>query len=162
MNNQQGWIHMPVPLAILVAVLMALSCGCFPASLERIFDSALLWSRTSFWFGLSLCLLAAAICIAAVISFRRAKTTVDPRYPEQSNQLVVAGVFNYSRNPMYVGFVLALIGWSLVLGDAWTLLWIIAYWVFMDRYQIRREEQALTAKFGESYQAYCQRVRRWV
>ncbi|TAA45807.1 isoprenylcysteine carboxylmethyltransferase family protein [Corallincola spongiicola] len=154
MKKQQGWIHMPVPLAILVAVLMALSCACF--------DMSSLVTRTSFWLGFALCLLAASICVAAVISFRRAKTTVDPRFPEQSNQLVVAGVFNYSRNPMYVGFVIALFAWVLILGNPWTLLWVVAYWLFMDRYQIRHEEQALEKKFGESYREYCQRVRRWV
>jgi protein-S-isoprenylcysteine O-methyltransferase Ste14 len=100
--------------------------------------------------------------VAGVVAFRRAKTTVDPRTPEASSALVSSGVYQYSRNPMYVGFALWLLAWGVFLGPGWGLLGVVFFVLYMNRFQISPEEQALRALFGDEFLAYEQRVRRWL
>lgn len=109
-------------------------------------------------------LLAAAgldLCVLGALSFRRAGTTVDPTRPERATALVTSGVFAYSRNPMYLGFVLLLAGWGLILSCPVVLLVPPAYAVYLDRFQIAREERALAAAFGDTWSDYARKVRRW-
>lgn len=60
-------------------------------------------------------------------SFRKAKTTVNPMTPEQATQLVSTGIYNYSRNPMYIGFLTWLIAWIIFLGNLINLLFLPIY-----------------------------------
>jgi protein-S-isoprenylcysteine O-methyltransferase Ste14 len=99
---------------------------------------------------------------AAAISFRLAKTTLDPRDPSRTSALVSSGIFRYSRNPIYVGFVLWLVAWAIYLGDVYAFAPIPLFVFSMDRRQIVREEAHLRELFGQSYIDYCQRVRRWL
>ena len=103
-----------------------------------------------------------AIALAGVLAFRRANTTVDPRVPQQSSSLVVRGIYRYSRNPMYVGFLLLLtaLGCYLMSTAALALLPLFAW--YMNRFQIAPEERFLRQKFGAEYQAYLTQVRRWL
>lgn len=100
--------------------------------------------------------------LAGVISFRRAKTTVDPRIPEASSALVSSGIYRYSRNPMYVGFVLWLLAWGVFLASGWALIGVLFFVLYMNRFQIAPEERALRDLFGDEFRAYEQRVRRWL
>lgn len=100
--------------------------------------------------------------LAGVISFRRSKTTVDPRKPEASSTLVSSGIYRYSRNPMYVGFGLWLLAWGLFLASTWALIGVLFFVVYMNRFQIEPEERALRATFGEAFRDYERRVRRWL
>lgn len=92
--------------------------------------------------------------VAGVVAFRRARTTVDPRSPEASSALVRSGIYRYSRNPMYVGFALWLLAWSVVLGPGWELLGVVFFVLYMNNFQIAPEERALRALFGEEFRAY--------
>lgn len=100
--------------------------------------------------------------IAGVLAFRRAHTTVDPRTPEASSALVCSGIYRYSRNPMYVGFAFWLLAWGIFLGDGWTLLGVVVFVLYMNRFQIIPEERALRELFGDEFRAYQHRVRRWL
>ena len=100
--------------------------------------------------------------LLGVSAFRRAGTTVDPRIPDQTQSLVVVGVYRVSRNPMYVGFLLALVGWCLWLGNGVSVLVIPAYIVYMNLFQIKPEERFMLAKFGAAYTQYTRTVRRWL
>ena len=60
---------------------------------------------------------AVAILITAIVGFRKAKTTVDPMHPEAASAIVTTGIYRFTRNPMYLGFLLALIAWAVFLGD---------------------------------------------
>lgn len=97
-----------------------------------------------------------------VVQFRRARTTVDPRTPSASSALVRAGIYRFTRNPMYVGFGLVLLGWAISLANALTFLLLPAYVLYMSRFQIRPEERALQETFGDEYSGYRARVRRWL
>ena len=106
----------------------------------------------------------AGICIAAlgVISFLRAKTTVNPMRPGTSTYLVVSGIYRLTRNPMYLGLLLILFGWSVFLSNVLAFLLLPAFVLYINRFQIAPEERALDVLFGEEFRAYRSRTRRWL
>lgn len=101
------------------------------------------------------------VAVLGVWQFRKAKTTVDPRKPEQSSAIVTSGIYRWTRNPMYLGFLLVLIALALRLANLAVVPWLIVYVLYMNRFQIGPEERMLRAKFGKAYDAYLKRVRRW-
>lgn len=107
-------------------------------------------------------LIGITFCVAGVISFRLAKTTVDPNNPEQASELVTKGIYKVSRNPMYVGFAFILIGWGVWLTSLWAILCIVGFVVYLTLFQIIPEERALTKLFGQQYTEYTSQVRRWL
>jgi len=112
--------------------------------------------------ALALATLGGIVALAGVVAFRREGTTVNPMTPGSSSSVVSSGVYHYSRNPMYLGFLLALAGWAVYLSNALTVIPVVAFVAYMSQYQIKPEERALLAKFGPSYAQYMSRVRRWV
>jgi len=107
-------------------------------------------------------IVAFIVSVFAVIAFRRAQTTVDPMHPEQASTLVESGIFAYTRNPMYLGMFISLIGVCCYFPTALSPLALIFYVVYMTRFQIIPEERALTSLFGEDYLRYKTRVARWI
>ena len=107
-------------------------------------------------------LVAAGIGIAAVAAgaFERAGTGIVPFDP--ATALVTGGLYRYTRNPMYLGMVLLLVGVAIALGSlgAWlpipVFVWIIQAWFIVG------EERFLEQTFGEPYVAYKRGVRRWL
>lgn len=112
--------------------------------------------------ALTLAIAGAMIIVAGVASFRRAKTTINPMKPESSSSLVLSGIYKFSRNPMYLGFLVVLFGWAVFLSNALSFIFLPAFIYYMNRFQIEPEEKALTAKFGEEFLTYKSRVRRWL
>ena len=110
----------------------------------------------------SLAALGVVIAIAGVVSFRRAKTTVNPMRPESASSLVVSGIYRYTRNPMYLGLLLLLLGWAIFLSNLAAFAVLPAFVVYINRFQIGPEERALDALFPREYPAYRARVRRWI
>ena len=106
--------------------------------------------------------LAVGIVVTAVIGFRRARTTVDPFHPETASTVVTTGIYRFTRNPMYLGFLLALIALAVFLGNVASAVLPLIFVVYMNRFQIGPEERALRARFGTSYEAYLRSVRRWL
>ncbi len=144
----------PVMVTILFAALMWWLAGVTPGiTLPAALRTAclLVFTGAGAWIG-----------IASVSAFRKAKTTTNPLTPEASSSLVVAGVFQWSRNPMYLALLLALIGWGIYLANVFSLLAASGFVVYMNRFQIRLEERALEQKFGAEFTRYRQKVRKWV
>ena len=110
----------------------------------------------------SLTIVGAAVLLWGAWSFRKMKTTLDPTRPEKASALVVTGVYRFTRNPMYLGFLFLLAGWAAFLASAWSLLVIPGFVAWMNRFQIRPEEKALADKFGREFEDYRSRVRRWI
>ena len=100
------------------------------------------------------------ITIGAEAQFRQSHTTVD--HLGMPTQLVTDGWFKYSRDPMYLSFILTLIGAWLVLGSLSPLLGIIAYLFLTERWYITPEEKCLAATFGKQYELYRARTQRWL
>jgi len=112
--------------------------------------------------AVGLALLGGASGVAGVLAFRRASTTVDPTRPDTASSLVVSGIYRWTRNPMYLGLALLLVAWALRLANAATLVGPLLFCMWMTRFQIRPEERALQEKFGEAWEAYRRRTRRWI
>ena len=112
--------------------------------------------------ALAVALAAVGFSVAGVISFRRAKTTLNPTAPQLTSSLVSSGIYAVTRNPMYLGLLLALIAWAIFLSSAWALLGPLAFFLYIGRFQIAPEERALSALFGAEYTTYMSRVRRWL
>ena len=112
--------------------------------------------------ALAIALAGAAFSLAGVISFRRARTTVNPTKPEKTSSLVCSGIYRVTRNPMYLGLLLALVAWAVFLSSGWALLGPLAFLLYIDRFQIAPEERVLFALFGPTYAAYKSNVRRWL
>lgn len=142
------------PLAIMV-VLLGLSYGVgwlYPISLDfgilgQICGWALLLG------GVALLGLAAGL-------FRRKGTTVNPT--KQPDQLVTDGLYRISRNPMYLGMLLILLGVPLVQASLLGFISPILFFLWMDRMIIPKEEQVIERFFGKLYQLYKTKTRRWL
>ncbi|MBW4474441.1 MAG: isoprenylcysteine carboxylmethyltransferase family protein [Stenomitos rutilans HA7619-LM2] len=105
---------------------------------------------------------AACFAVAAVVSFRQAKTTINPVNPDSASSLVSSGIYGISRNPMYVGLVLLLVAWTIYLSSPWSLIGVFGFILYVNRFQITPEERALTALFGDQFLSYQATVRRWL
>ena len=110
----------------------------------------------------ALAVLGLAIAIAGVVSFRRARTTVNPMKPETASALVTSGIYRWTRNPMYLGDLLVLLALAIWLASIWALAGVVAFALYIGRFQIEPEERRLNALFGADYAAYRARVRRWI
>lgn len=110
----------------------------------------------------TLTLLGLATAVAGVISFRLARTTVNPLKPESASALVASGIYRVTRNPMYLGAVVVLLAWAAHLSNALAFLLVPSFVLYMNRFQIAPEERALAARFGPAFAAYRARVRRWL
>lgn len=93
-------------------------------------------------------------------AFKQARTTIKPF--NESSTLVTDGVFQFSRNPMYLGMVLVLTGIALLLRSLSPFLVIIPFAILIDKTFIRIEERMLAETFGASWEAYKARTRRWL
>jgi protein-S-isoprenylcysteine O-methyltransferase Ste14 len=92
--------------------------------------------------------------------FKKAKTNIKPF--EEPDTLITDGLFRWSRNPMYLGFSIALLGVWIMLGAVSSLLGVVLFVSAADRWYIPFEERMLASKFGRSYEAYRARTRRWL
>ena len=113
-------------------------------------------------FAISLAAAGVTTAISGVITFRRARTTVNPLKPESASSLVNWGVYSVTRNPMYLGLLLVLTGWAIFLSNLLGFLFLPAFVLYINRFQIAPEERALTSLFGRDFVAYQSRVRRWL
>ena len=143
----------PVVVAIIGVVMWAvdrkLELGKFESALQAPVAGVLL-------------IVGLLLMFVAVASFVAAKTTVNPLRPSRASSLVTTGIFRISRNPMYLGDLLVLAALAVWLGNVVNVVLLVFFIWYINRFQIIPEERALTNLFGESYVAYCSRVRRWL
>jgi protein-S-isoprenylcysteine O-methyltransferase Ste14 len=144
----------PLALVFLMAALMWLVTWAIPTIGFKLPARTLV--------SVSVAVAGMVITGLGVASFRRANTTVNPMKPASSSTLVVSGIYRYTRNPMYLGFLLGLIGWAIYLSNALAFFLLPAFVAYINRFQIGPEEKALGVLFGEQFVAYCSRVRRWL
>ena len=112
------------------------------------------------YFGLALTLVGFLLGIGAFLEFRKARTTLDPH--GASKQVVTSGIFRFTRNPIYLGFLLMVIGLPLNSGLYWGLVMAPFFVLLMNNLVIRHEEAYLEKKFGNAYTSYTSQVRRWL
>lgn len=148
-------LDLRVPPLVVLAVCLVAAWGLAGAPLR-------LDVRAPQWLGLTLALVGVVVCLVALLQFRFAGTTVDPRVPGQSAAVVSSGIYGWSRNPMYLGMALVLAGTVMALGSMRAGLMLPVFIGYIGRFQIEPEERILRARFGGAYEAYCARVRRWM
>ena len=112
--------------------------------------------------AVAIALAGGAFSVAGVIAFHQAQTTLNPMKPEAASSLVTTGIYRVTRNPMYVGLLFVLVGWTAFLCAPWTLAGPLVFVAYMTRFQIAPEERALMSAFGDVYVSYKARVRRWL
>tara|TARA_B100000745_G_C20004952_1_gene341229 strand:- start:184 stop:654 length:471 start_codon:yes stop_codon:yes gene_type:complete len=151
------WLELKIPpllLALIVAGLMWVMVFITPSTpfplMLRVPLTVLLASAGVYFM------------VSGVLTFKLAETTVNPIRPETASSLVTHGVYRLSRNPMYLGFLLCLLGWGFLLGNLFSLLLAGGFAWYMTELQIKPEETALIQRFGDSYKDYLQKTRRWI
>jgi protein-S-isoprenylcysteine O-methyltransferase Ste14 len=100
--------------------------------------------------------------LSGVVSFRRARTTINPTKPSATSSLVTNGVFRFTRNPMYLSLLLYLLAWAAYLSNWLAFLLLPVFVLYINRFQINPEERVLSSLFGPEYASYKERVRRWL
>jgi protein-S-isoprenylcysteine O-methyltransferase Ste14 len=93
-------------------------------------------------------------------TFVRAKTTIRSDKPSRATKLVVNGVYALTRNPMYLALLFVLSGWAFYLENFAALIPHPIFVAYLNRFQIKPEEQALTGLFGQEFEAYTKKIRR--
>ena len=115
-----------------------------------------------YFFTTLLLILGLYIIIRSSRLFAKAKTSLDPLRPFKSTSLITNDIYKYSRNPMYFGYLLIILGSSVYLGNVLSII-IIPLFIFTINFsQIIPEEEALKDLFGPSYDEYLSKVRRWI
>ena len=140
-------------MGLLVAVLLALGFH-FVLPVPQVVPGV--WRLL----GILPVVLGIAISYMAEKQFHQAGTTVNPF--AESSRLVTEGLYRVSRNPMYLGMVLVLLGIAILLGSLIPFLVAFIYAGWLHRRFIRREEQMLSTQFGQDWLEYKARVRRWI
>lgn len=144
----------PVALIIAFALVMWLGSALAPGfNVQYPFRSIVAWV-----FGF----VGVIIPASGFLEFKRAKTTVNPTKPQSTSSLVRTGIYSRTRNPMYLGFLLILVGWAIAMANLVAFVVLPGFVIYMNRFQIKPEERALTLIFGEDFKAYCVEARRWI
>ncbi len=128
--------------------------------LDRFLPGIIFSGPLTLGLGLILCLLGIALAVSAAGLFRKAETGIVPF--SDATSLVTSGPFQRSRNPMYLGMAMVLLGAALIAGSISSLLVVPAFMLLIQSRFIRGEEQMLREEFGEEFEDYCRRVRRWL
>ncbi len=108
----------------------------------------------------ALMIIGFALAAAAFVEFRKAKTTLNPH--GSVTTMATNGVYRFTRNPIYLGFLLMVIGFPLQSGTYWGLVIAPLFIESINSLVIKHEETYLERKFGKEYTEYKSRVRRWL
>jgi len=120
-------------------------------------DSAPGWIRALGWVITLAGLALGGIALSELI---RAGNSPDPHMP--TTRMVTAGLYRFSRNPIYLGFLCLTIGLPLIFGSVWGVIAGFIQQFLFGYLIIRPEETYLARKFGQEYREYVVRVRRWL
>jgi protein-S-isoprenylcysteine O-methyltransferase Ste14 len=111
------------------------------------------------WWGLPFALAGFVLVVASARRFSKV-TTLRPQ--ETPKSFVTDGFYRLSRNPMYTGMLLSLVGAFIMLGSLTPIVALPLFWWWIGRHFIAHEERVMEQQFGEQYLAYKRRVRRWI
>lgn len=141
------------PLMVLAGILAQLLIG-YVAPVQPILNET--WQ----YIGVGLMLFGFAVILLVARGFRKNETTIIP--DGQPSTLMENGLFAYSRNPIYLGMAIFLLGSALTVGHIWALAIVPVFVLLVRQIWIVKEEETLEAEFGQIYRNYKMRVRRWL
>lgn len=155
MSNQQDHasvkIHPPILLLIHIGVAWLL---------DRFIALPVVVSPMIRNLGLALAGIGFLLGLLSLYAFTKARTTLNPHGSVKT--IVSSGVYRFTRNPIYLGMVLMLIGFPLAFGNVWGIPLAPVFILLMNKLVIKHEEAYLEKKFGEAYTGYKSLVRRWL
>lgn len=152
-HKDSAQVKFPPPLAVLIVAV-----GAFV--LRFAYPAEFLQEDHRWALGLAFILLGIFLMIYCVGLFRKAKTGLPPWVP--TLVIVKEGPYRYSRNPIYLAFLLFGIGWVCLANNAVAFGLVGLLFLFLDRYVVQKEEAYLKAKFPNQYPNYLNSTRRWV
>jgi protein-S-isoprenylcysteine O-methyltransferase Ste14 len=142
------------PLALLLAIIAGLGLNWLMPLPFLPLKLALVWLGAAV-FGLAL-----ALAVWAITTMARAGSNVPTNLP--TTTIVEAGPYRFTRNPIYLGMFLGLIGLTVALDNLWLLVMLVPFAIVIRSGVVAREEAYLERKFGDVYRSYRSRVRRWL
>jgi len=107
-------------------------------------------------------LIGLTIMVIAVKTFKKNETTLNPLNPREASYLVTNGIFGYTRNPMYLGMIIILLGVTVYNGVYIGIIILPCFVLYLTEFQIKPEEEAMEEIFSADYTDYLKRVRRWL
>ena len=149
-----------VPVAVIVIAMAGLLQWLQP--IQIIGDIAFIEDIDPDWLsllGLVVAIAGLSLSVGGCHALKSRGGVVNPS--PLPKRLVTGGVFRWTRNPGYLGLLIALFGVALIFAFDWLLILIIPTWVILNIAVVRHEEPYLQRKFGEAYQAYSKRVPRY-
>ena len=152
-SKDNAGIRIPAPILTIIHIIMAILLGW----LAPLPIPAPMFVK---WIGLGFAALGFGLGLLALVEFRRVRAAADPKKP--ATNLVTSGIYRYTRNPIYLGFVLMLIGLPLNMGIYWGFILVWSLITFMNNMIIKHEEAYLEKKFKEQYTDYKSHVKRWL
>ncbi len=110
--------------------------------------------------GVLMVILALSMDVWAFVTFKQMKTTIMPN--KAATHLATNGPFRWSRNPIYVGNIVLILGFAVIFGNVWMIITAVLAFFAIGELAIKREEEHLEAQFGGEWKEYTSRVRRWL
>ena len=113
-------------------------------------------------FGSFMIISGLIILLSAIILFKKYQTTITPLNPSNATKLITDGIYKFSRNPMYLGLLLVLVGISIILNLTGGFFFILLFILYINLFQIIPEENAMVDLFKDEFLEYRKNVRRWI
>ena len=113
-------------------------------------------------FGSIMIISGLIIILYAIILFKKYQTTITPLNPSNATKLITDGIYKFSRNPMYLGLSLMLLGISIILNLTGGFFLIPLFILYLNLFQIIPEENAMVDLFKDEFLEYKKNVRRWI
>ena len=118
--------------------------------------------RNELIFGSFMIIIGLIIILSAIILFKKYQTTITPINPSNATKLITDGIYKFSRNPMYLGLLLVLVGISIILNLTGGFFFIILFILYINLFQIIPEENTMVDLFKDEFLEYKKNVRRWI
>lgn len=139
---------------------LTLICLAAMAPLRLFAPGVMLIETPAAWIGAAPLVAGLALLLGGAGRFRRLGTNI--KTFNEPGVLVTEGLFRWTRNPMYLGFLLSLLGVAILLGAATAFGPVLMFFLVANSWYIPFEERAMTAKFGAAYEAYARTTPRWI
>lgn len=153
MQRDHASVKIHPPILLLIHIFAAFL-------LNWLFPLPFAFPKFLVWVGYLLVLVGIGLAFSAASQFMRAHTTLDPH--GSVAEIVTNGLYHFSRNPIYLGFVCLLIGFPFIFRSYWGLILSPVLMVSLYQLVIKHEEAYLEKKFGDIYTSYKSQVRRWL
>ena len=140
--------------------LVALTFGFLINYTKNIFPK--IEVKNEFIFGSFMIISGLIIILSAIILFKKYQTTITPLNPSNATKLITDGIYKFSRNPMYLGLLLVLLGISTIINPIGGFFLIPLFILYLNFFQIIPEENAMVDLFKDEFLDYKNNVRRWI